>query len=223
MPYQTIFKIIKTKNSGKKTNKFHFIKKDKEINLFEIKIDIFIVKFKNNYNPIYLTKYSLENIFRKMNIEENNVFQFLDLIITKNKLNNNSFKINKLLGNAKNLKQKIQKKEKEIIDNLEKIIQNNIKKEEDDKSEEEKIIEFPIHKLDRFNRPKSEKVKFLENLNEDIDMENLKINKVEREYCHTRSSTLDDFDLLRIDDLKRPIVIRRIVYRVCKYRIKKKK
>ena len=54
-------------------------------------------------------------------------------------------------------------------------------------------------------------------------MENLKINKVEREYCHTRSSTLDDFDLLRIDDLKRPIVIRRIVYRVCKYRIKKKK
>ena len=47
--------------------------------------------------------------------------------------------------------------------------------------------------------------------------------KIEKEYCHTRSSTLDDFDLLRIDDLKRPIVIRRIVYRVCKYRIKKKK
>ena len=225
MPYQTIFKIIKTKNSGKKTNKFHFIKKDKEINLFEIKIDIFIVKFKNKYNPIYLTKYSLENIFRKMNIEENNLFQFLDLIITKNKLNNNSFKINKLLGNVKNLKQKIKKKEKELIDNKEYIIQNNNNNEEDDESEEEKIIEFPIEKLDKYNRGKSEKIKMVEILNEeDIDkIETLNINKIEKEYCHTRSSTLDDFDFLRIDNLERPIVIRRVIYRVFKYKIKKKK
>jgi hypothetical protein len=97
--------------------------------------------------------------------------------------------------------------------------------EEDDESEEEKIIEFPIEKLDKYNRGKSEKIKMVEILNEeDIDkIETLNINKIEKEYCHTRSSTLDDFDFLRIDNLERPIVIRRVIYRVFKYKIKKKK
>ena len=225
MPYKSIFNIIKLKNKGRKINKFHFINKNKEINLFENRIDIIIIKFKNNCNPIYITKYSLEKILKQMNLEEKDLFEFLDLIISNNKLNYNQFKINKLLGNVKNLKQKIKKKEKELIDNKEYIIQNNNNNEEDDESEEEKIIEFPIEKLDKYNRGKSEKIKMVEILNEeDIDkIETLNINKIEREYCHTRSSTLDDFDFLRIDNLERPIVIRRVIYRVFKYKIKKKK
>ena len=79
-----------------------------------------------------------------MNLEEKDLFEFLDLIISNNKLNYNQFKINKLLGNVKNLKQKIKKKEKELIDNKEYIIQNNNNNEKDYESEEEKIIKSTI-------------------------------------------------------------------------------
>ena len=223
MPYQSIFNIIKLKNKGRKINKFQFINKNKEINLFKTRIDIFILKFKNNCNPIYITQYSLEKILKKVNLEDKNLFEFVDLFIINNKLNYNPFKINKLLENAKNLKQKIQNKEKGKIDNKENITQNNNKKEEDE-SDEEKIIEFPIEHFDGFNRGKRDKIKIVEFLNGDFDkMETLKINKIEREYCHSRSSTLDDIDSLRIFDLDRPIIIRRTIYKVCKYRIKKKK
>ena len=224
MPYQSIFNIIKLKNKGRKINKFQFINKNKEINLFKTRIDIFILKFKNNCNPIYITQYSLEKILKKVNLEDKNLFKFVDLFIINNKLNYNPFKINKLLENAKNLKQKIQNKEKGKIDNKENITQNNNKKEEEDESDEEKIIEFPIEHFDGFNRGKRDKIKIVEFLNGDFDkMETLKINKIEREYYHSRSSTLDDIDSLRIFDLERPIIIRRTIYKVCKYRIKKKK
>ena len=95
----------------------------------------------------------------------------------------------------------------------------------EEKPEKKKKENIHRKKLDKYNRGKSEKIKMVEILNEeDIDkIETLNINKIEKEYCHTRSSTLDDFDFLRIDNLERPIVIRRVIYRVFKYKIKKKK
>ena len=103
---------------------------------------------------------------------------------------------------------------------------NKTLKEKEEEIKEENIQNNNILLFEQnlhFGNEKSEKIQIIDTINEESEKNNiLKRNESKEELINSRLTTQEDLDSLRNEIIERPIKIRRIIYRVRKFRIKKK-
>ena len=201
MPWAKIYDFANLKKNKNKEIK-NKIKNKNKIKLFERNITVYDIKCKGCNDTIYILKYSFDKILEKTNISQKNLNEYIDFLIVKNKKHYSINSMNEFLQKNKTLKEK----EKEIKE--ENIQNNNIL-----------LFEQNLH----FGNEKSEKIQIIDTINEESENNNiLKRNESKEELINSRLTTQEDLDSLRNEIIERPIKIRRIIYRVRKFRIKKK-
>ena len=116
LPWNKVLELLKLRlyQGEQKYDKEEFMKDNERMNLLESKLDFYDVRLNNGLDRVDITKYSFEEILKKMNFDKNDLLELLDFIVTNNKTNYNTPHFQNLLEKAKNLKKKPVKKKRKV-------------------------------------------------------------------------------------------------------------